>query len=115
MPLYRRSETTAGTYLLEPRRTVVTGAGLFHTVIRAVSAQNISRHANAHYRPASSDRVGDHRMRHLLRHARHRLLCPLADRTVIQAKRRLSAAGRSNALSHVTEDVIGQRESAFSI
>jgi hypothetical protein len=66
VPLYRRSETTAGTYLLEPRRTVVTGAGLFHTVIRAVSAQNISRHANAHYRPASSDRVRDHRMLHLL-------------------------------------------------
>jgi hypothetical protein len=71
----------------EPRRTVATGAGLFHTVIRVVSAQNISRHANADYRPASSDRVRGHRMRHLLRHARRRVLCPLADRTVIQAKR----------------------------
>jgi hypothetical protein len=61
---------------------------IFHTVIRAVSAKNISRHANAHYHPPpSSDRVRDHRMRHLLPHALRRVLCPLADRTVIQAKR----------------------------
>ena len=33
-------------------------------------------------------------MRHLLSHARHRVLCPLADRSVIQAKRRPSSGTR---------------------
>src|SRR5215470_8597470 len=73
-----------------------------HTVLRTVL--KISRHANARYAPPGSDRVRERRMRHLLPHARHRVLCPFADRTVIQAKRRLSASRGFNAPSHVAED-----------
>jgi hypothetical protein len=78
-----------------------------HTVLQTV-LKDLARHANAHPPPPGSDRVRDHRMRHLLPHARHRLLCPFADRTVIQAKRCPSAARGSNAASHVAEDVVGQ-------
>ncbi len=70
-----------------------------------VSAQNISRHANAHYPPPSSDRVRDDRMRHLLPHAPHRILCSLVDRNVIQARRCPSPARGQDATSHVFEDV----------
>ena len=72
----------------------------------SVSAQNISRHANAHYPPPSSDRVWDHRMRHLLPHAPHRILCSLVDRKIaIQATRYPSSARGQDAPSHVVEDV----------
>jgi hypothetical protein len=69
-----------------------------------VSAQNISRHANAHYSPPSSDRVWDHRRHHLLPHAPHRILCSFIDRDFIQARRCPSPEGGQGAPSHVFED-----------
>jgi hypothetical protein len=70
-----------------------------------VSAQNVSRHANARYSPPSSDRVRDDCMRHLLPHAPHRILRSLVDRAVIQATRCPSPARGQDASSHVVEDV----------
>jgi len=59
---------------------------LFHTVVQAVPKH--LAHANAHYRPPSYDRARNHRVRHLLPHALHRVLCSLVDReTIIQTRR----------------------------
>jgi hypothetical protein len=92
-------------HCIEPHFAVIgprSGAPSLHWT---VSAQNISRHANAHYSPPSSDRVWDHRRRHLLPHASHRILCSLVDRAVIQATRWTSPARGQDASSRVVEDV----------
>ena len=83
MPLAVSTAPTSGSHLLR-------GSGALHVPHRDPGRlrSNISRHADAHHLPPSLVRVRDHRVRHLLLHALHRVLPSLVGReTVIQTVR----------------------------